>query len=152
MKSVQQEVKSPLNPEAAELIARRFRALSDPTRLRILDYLRNHDEASVGEIAEALGASQQNVSKHLSALHAEGFVARRKRGTSSLYRISRPGRPRNLRRRLRRHRSAASRARGRSQIATSPIGQGENQEAGDFANSMVGKDDPVDLAINAIRA
>jgi len=82
---------SPLNPEAAELIARRFRALSDPTRLRILDHLRNQEEASVGEIAETLGASQQNVSKHLSALLAEGFVARRKRGTSSLYRIADPG-------------------------------------------------------------
>lgn len=84
-------VVSPLNPEAAELIARRFRALSDPTRLRILDLLRNQDEASVGEITERLGTSQQNVSKHLSALLAEGFVARRKRGTSSLYRISDPG-------------------------------------------------------------
>lgn len=81
----------PLNPEAAELIARRFRALSDPTRLRILDHLRNHEEASVGELTEILGTSQQNVSKHLAALHAEGFVARRKRGTSSLYRISDPG-------------------------------------------------------------
>ncbi|HET7416780.1 MAG TPA: metalloregulator ArsR/SmtB family transcription factor [Solirubrobacterales bacterium] len=84
-------MKSPLNPEAAELIARRFRALSDPTRLRILDLLRNQDEASVGEITEHLGTSQQNVSKHLSALLAEGFVTRRKRGTSSLYRISDPG-------------------------------------------------------------
>ena len=84
-------VQSPLNPEAAELIARRFRALSDPTRLRILDLLRNRDEASVGEITDELGGSQQNVSKHLSALLAEGFVARRKRGTSSLYRISDPG-------------------------------------------------------------
>ena len=85
------KVKSPLNPEAAELISRRFRALSDPTRLRILDYLRSHDEASVGEIADALGASQQNVSKHLAALHAEAFVARRKQGTSALYRIGDPG-------------------------------------------------------------
>lgn len=84
-------MKSPLNPDAAELIARRFRALSDPTRLRILDLLRNRDEASVGEITEELGTSQQNVSKHLSALHGEGFVSRRKRGTSSLYRIADPG-------------------------------------------------------------
>jgi DNA-binding transcriptional ArsR family regulator len=84
-------MKSPLNPEAAELIARRFRALADPTRLRILDYLRNLEEASVGEITEELGASQQNVSKHLSALLTEGFVARRKRGTSSLYRVTDPG-------------------------------------------------------------
>ena len=81
----------PLTYDAAELIARRFRALSDPTRLRILDLLRNRDEASVGELTEALGATQQNVSKHLGALLAEGFVARRKRGTSSLYRISDPG-------------------------------------------------------------
>lgn len=85
------KVKSPINPEAAELISRRFRALSDPTRLRILDYLRNHEEASVGEIAEALEGSQQNVSKHLAALHSEAFVARRKQGTSALYRISDPG-------------------------------------------------------------
>jgi DNA-binding transcriptional ArsR family regulator len=85
------KIKSPLNPEAAELIARRFRALSDPNRLRILDLLRNREEASVGELTEALGTSQQNVSKHLSALLAEGFVARRKRGTSSLYRIADPG-------------------------------------------------------------
>ncbi|HZO05867.1 MAG TPA: metalloregulator ArsR/SmtB family transcription factor [Solirubrobacterales bacterium] len=80
-----------LNPEAAELIARRFRALADPTRLRILNLLRNQDEASVGEIATKVGGSQQNVSKHLAALHAEGFVARRKQGTSSIYRIGDPG-------------------------------------------------------------
>ena len=84
-------VKSPLSPGAAELIARRFRALSDPTRLRILDHLRAHEEASVGELTGTLGTSQQNVSKHLSALLGEGFVARRKRGTSSLYRIADPG-------------------------------------------------------------
>ena len=84
-------MKTPMTPEAAELIANRFRALSDPTRLRIIDLLRSRDEASVGEITEALGASQQNVSKHLSALLAEGFVSRRKQGTSSLYRIADPG-------------------------------------------------------------
>lgn len=85
------KVKGPLSPGAAELIARRFRALSDPTRLRILDHLRTNEEASVGELTETLETSQQNVSKHLSALLAEGFVARRKRGTSSLYRIADAG-------------------------------------------------------------
>ena len=79
-----------MNEGNAELIAHRFRALSDPTRLRILDQLRRSEEASVGELTAALGTSQQNVSKHLSALAAEGFVARRKQGTSSLYRISDP--------------------------------------------------------------
>jgi len=83
-------MKSPLDQEAAELVARRFHALSDPTRLRVLDILRNREEASVGELTELLGTSQQNVSKHLSALQAEGFLARRKQGTSSLYRIADP--------------------------------------------------------------
>ncbi len=84
-------LKRPLTPDTAELIARRFRALSDPTRLRIIDLLRSREEASVGELTEALGSSQQNISKHLGALLAEGFVARRKQGTSSLYRIADPG-------------------------------------------------------------
>jgi DNA-binding transcriptional ArsR family regulator len=81
----------PLTSDAADLIARRFRALADPTRLRILDLLREREEASVGEITEALGGSQQNTSKHLAALRAEGFLARRKEGTSSLYRIADSG-------------------------------------------------------------
>ena len=81
-------MQSPLESDAAELIARRFRALSDPTRLRIVDLLRRRDEASVGEITEALGGSQQNMSKHLAALQSEGFVRRRKQGTSSIYRIA----------------------------------------------------------------
>jgi DNA-binding transcriptional ArsR family regulator len=84
-------MKSPLDQEAAELIARRFHALSDPTRLRIIDLLRRREEASVGDLTAALETSQQNVSKHLSALLAEGFVSRRKQGTSSLYRIADPG-------------------------------------------------------------
>jgi DNA-binding transcriptional ArsR family regulator len=83
-------MQSPLQPDAADLIAGRFRALSDPTRLRILDQLRRGDELSVGELTAALDTSQQNVSKHLGALRAEGFVSRRKQGTSSLYRIGDP--------------------------------------------------------------
>ena len=81
-------MQSPLPPDAAELIAGRFRALSDPTRLRIIDQLRRREELSVGELTEALGSSQQNVSKHLGALRAEGFVSRRKQGTSSIYKIA----------------------------------------------------------------
>jgi ArsR family transcriptional regulator len=83
-------MQSPLQSDAATLIARRFRALSDPTRLRIVDLLRRRDEASVGEIAEALGGSQQNVSKHLASLQSEGFIDRRKQGTSSIYSIADP--------------------------------------------------------------
>lgn len=83
-------MQTPLTPEAAELIARRFLALSDPTRLRIVDLLRGSDGASVREITAALGTSQQNVSKHLATLHAEGFLSRRKQGTSTIYAIADP--------------------------------------------------------------
>jgi len=83
-------MQSPLNSDAAELIARRFLALSDPTRLRIIDVLRCRGESSVRELTDELGASQQNVSKHLATLHAEGFVSRRKQGTSSIYAIADP--------------------------------------------------------------
>ncbi|HEX3242914.1 MAG TPA: metalloregulator ArsR/SmtB family transcription factor [Solirubrobacterales bacterium] len=83
-------MKTPLTPDAAELIAHRFLALSDPTRLRIVDLLRTREGASVRELTDALGTSQQNVSKHLATLHAEGFVSRRKQGTSSIYAIADP--------------------------------------------------------------
>lgn len=82
--------REPLDPETAELIAERFRALGDPTRLLILDHLRRHGETPVGEIAVRVGASQQNVSKHLSVLRVHCIVARRKQGTSSLYRVANP--------------------------------------------------------------
>ncbi len=83
-------MKTPITPEAAELIARRFLALSDPTRLRLIGLLTERREATVGELTEVLDTSQQNVSKHLATLHAEGFVSRRKEGTSSIYTISDP--------------------------------------------------------------
>jgi len=48
-------------------------------------------EASVQELADALGASQQNVSKHLAVLHEAGIVARRKAGTYTYYAIADDG-------------------------------------------------------------
>ena len=77
----------PLPDELAELIARRFRALADPLRVRIIDLLRD-GELSVGAIASELGAGQRNVSKHLSVLVESGTLARRKEGTSAYYRIA----------------------------------------------------------------
>ncbi len=58
-------------------------------RIRLLDRLRE-GEATVGELQEALGASQQNVSKHLGILHSAGMVSRNKRGTSVVYAIDDP--------------------------------------------------------------
>ena len=77
----------PLPEPLVELIAQRFRVLGEPMRIKLLDRLRDGD-ASIGELQEALGASQQNVSKHLGVLLQAGMVARTKRGTSAVYSIA----------------------------------------------------------------
>jgi DNA-binding transcriptional ArsR family regulator len=76
--------------ELADLIAARFRVLGDPTRIRLLDQLRE-GPATVRELRERIGASQQNVSKHLGVLLSAGIVTRVKQGTSSRYEIADPG-------------------------------------------------------------
>lgn len=80
----------PLPEDLAELIARRFRALGDPLRVRMLDLLRD-EELSVRSLAEQLGAGQQNVSKHLAVLVDAGMLARRKQGNHVYYRIADEG-------------------------------------------------------------
>jgi len=75
--------------EALEQIAARFRALSEPTRLAIVQELKS-SERTVGELVEAVGLSQANVSKQLSVLRAAGFLRRTQRGTSAVYSISDP--------------------------------------------------------------
>ncbi|HEU4451060.1 MAG TPA: metalloregulator ArsR/SmtB family transcription factor [Gaiellaceae bacterium] len=77
----------PLPEPVAELIARRFRVVGEPMRIRLLDRLRD-GEATVGELTEALRTSQQNVSKHLRVLHEAGIVSRRKQGTHTFYAIA----------------------------------------------------------------
>jgi ArsR family transcriptional regulator len=76
----------PLPEDLVELIARRFRAISEPMRIKLLDQLRD-GEATVGELSNSLGASQQNVSKHLSVLADAGILGRRKDGNHVYYRI-----------------------------------------------------------------
>ena len=76
----------PIPDSLAELIAQRFRVIGEPTRIRILDRLRE-GETSVQDLTDALGSSQQNVSKHLGVLAQAGIVGRRKEGNLALYRI-----------------------------------------------------------------
>jgi DNA-binding transcriptional ArsR family regulator len=76
----------PVSDDLAELVARRFRVLAEPMRIRLLDRLRE-GEATVGELSDALEASQQNVSKHLAVLAEAGIVGRRKNGNHVHYRI-----------------------------------------------------------------
>jgi DNA-binding transcriptional ArsR family regulator len=80
-------VPHPLPAPLVELIAERFRILGEPMRIRLLDALRE-EEATVQELQERTGASQQNVSKHLGVLLRAGVVARRKEGTFSVYSIA----------------------------------------------------------------
>lgn len=71
------------------LVARRFRALGEPTRLRILQAL-EAGERSVNEIQDAVGSTQSNVSRHLAALHDAGLVAKRREGNLVRYSIADP--------------------------------------------------------------
>jgi DNA-binding transcriptional ArsR family regulator len=77
----------PLPIPLAEQIAQGFRVLGEPMRIRLLDRLRD-GEANVQELTDALGSTQQNVSKHMGVLHAAGVVSRRRDGTRVLYSIA----------------------------------------------------------------
>jgi DNA-binding transcriptional ArsR family regulator len=80
----------PLSEPLIELVAQRFRVLGEPMRIRLLNRLRE-GPASVSELQEAVGASQQNISKHLGILHGAAMVSRSKQGNSTVYAISDPG-------------------------------------------------------------
>lgn len=76
-----------LPPEALTEIAAYFQALSEPTRLNILNLLRQQ-ERNVGELAQLCGFSAANISRHLAMLTKHGLVQRESRGTSAYYRIA----------------------------------------------------------------
>jgi DNA-binding transcriptional ArsR family regulator len=68
-------------------VAGQFRALGEPTRLRLLQALRA-GRLDVGELAKAAGLSHANASKHLLVLARAGFVTRREEGTRSIYALA----------------------------------------------------------------
>lgn len=78
-----------LPPEALDQVAAYFQALSEPTRLQILNLLRS-GERNVGELAQACGYTSANISRHLSQLMQRGLVERESRGTAVYYRIADP--------------------------------------------------------------
>lgn len=78
-----------MSDQALIQVARYFSALAEPTRLRILNCLRER-EHNVGELAEHCNCSQANVSRHLSTLAKHGLVTREGRGTTVFYRIADP--------------------------------------------------------------
>jgi DNA-binding transcriptional ArsR family regulator len=78
-----------LTDKMTALIARRFRMLGEPFRLRLLQALQD-GELTVGDLVAALDGNQPNVSKHLQMLHDAGIVSRRRDGTSIYYAIADP--------------------------------------------------------------
>jgi DNA-binding transcriptional ArsR family regulator len=78
-----------LPEEALTQVASYFQALSEPTRLQILNLLRQQ-ERSVGELAQLCGYSSANISRHLALLSQHGLVSREARGSSAIYRIADP--------------------------------------------------------------
>ena len=81
--------KLPLSDSALEMVAQRFRLLGEPQRLRILQALED-GELSVGALSARTGASQPNVSKHLTALFDGGLIRRRRDGNNVIYAIADP--------------------------------------------------------------
>lgn len=83
----QDSIPHPLPDPLVELIAQRFRVLSEPMRIKLLDRLRD-GAATVQDLQEATQASQQNVSKHLAVLLRAGLVSRSREGNYARYAIA----------------------------------------------------------------
>jgi DNA-binding transcriptional ArsR family regulator len=80
------------DPSEAELLARFFRVLGDPTRVRLLQLLleAHTGECTVGELVVALAAPQSRVSTHLGCLRWCGLVLTRREGKQVYYRVADP--------------------------------------------------------------
>ena len=79
----------PLSDTMVDHVARRFRTLGEPFRLRILQTLES-GEHTVTQLVDALDANQSNVSKHLQVLFDASLVGRRRDGNSIFYFIGDP--------------------------------------------------------------
>lgn len=73
-----------------EVEAQLFKALSDPTRLRLAVLLSIHGESCVCELTQALDEPQFKISRHLAVMRAAGLVTARREGTWMHYRLSTP--------------------------------------------------------------
>jgi DNA-binding transcriptional ArsR family regulator len=80
-----------LDPEAAELIAARVRALADPTRLMVVDALARGEELCVCDLAWIIGRAQNLVSHHLRVLRAERLARSRREGKVVFYALTTAG-------------------------------------------------------------
>ncbi|WP_103382800.1 ArsR/SmtB family transcription factor [Pseudonocardia dioxanivorans] len=79
----------PTEAGGVEMVAKFFRALGDPVRLRLLEFLL-HDEHTVTECVAHLGLAQGRVSTHLGCLADCGYVTVRRAGRFAYHRVSDP--------------------------------------------------------------
>ena len=73
-----------------ERVAQRFKVLSEPIRLQILNLLMVHGEMCVMRLVDLSGQHQANVSKHLNMMAREGILKRRKEGLKVYYKLDDP--------------------------------------------------------------
>jgi ArsR family transcriptional regulator, cadmium/lead-responsive transcriptional repressor len=78
----------PAAPLETDLVAKYFRGLGDPSRLRILELLQSEGELTVGAVVQRLGLPQPQVSNHLACLRWCGFVQARREGRRVFYRVA----------------------------------------------------------------
>jgi len=78
----------PEAPVATDLVAKYFRGLGDPTRLRILELLRDEGELTVGELVERLSQPKPKISNHLACLRWCGFIEARREHRAVYNRIA----------------------------------------------------------------
>jgi DNA-binding transcriptional ArsR family regulator len=78
-----------LDRGSLEAVARLFAVLAEPTRLALLQELKDGPR-SVSELVERLGAKQANASKQLGVLHGAGLLARQRAGNVVRYSIAEP--------------------------------------------------------------
>ena len=70
------------------MLAKYFKVLAEPTRVRVLELLGDGGELSVSQLIEALGQSQSKVSNHLACLRWCGFVSTRREHRVVYYRVA----------------------------------------------------------------
>jgi ArsR family transcriptional regulator, arsenate/arsenite/antimonite-responsive transcriptional repressor len=77
----------PLSEPEREVLAARFKALADPTRVAIINCLSAADEVCVCNLTETFDLSQPTISHHLRILREAGLVESSRRGTWAYYRL-----------------------------------------------------------------
>lgn len=82
-------VGEPISEDTAAGLARVFKALADPVRLRLVSLIGAHagGEACVCDLNEAFALTQPTISHHLKVLRAAGIIASERRGTWVYYRV-----------------------------------------------------------------